>query len=123
MKDINSPATDIQINQTGEFFADFIDFLIKNLQKNGLSNDCATETAIRVSVDLASHFSGETFYVSRKPLMLATQMSIYADLQRMPSADVDMKYGVSKGYSTIIGRKINQAREKRKQLKESVKIV
>ena len=114
---------DMMQAQTGEFFADFIDFLIASLQESGISSEEAHETAIKASTHLSQNFSGETFYITRRPLEFARKMAIYADLQRMPSSDVDKKYGVSRGYSRVILRNIEQERRKRKRLKESVKIV
>lgn len=105
------------ISGTGDFFVSFINFLMSQLQAKGLSKDEATDTAIDISTELSRTFSGETFYISRKPAVLARQMAIYADLQRMPHYDVDMKYGVSRGYSLALAKELELKRERKTQLK------
>lgn len=105
------------ISDTGEFFASFIELLQADLIKHNLTPTDASNIVSQIVCNLASGFAGETFYVSSKPLMIARQMAIYADLQTMRHRDVDRKYGVSRGYSLTIARKIDAMRKRRDQLK------
>lgn len=101
----------------GEFFADFIDFVTYSLKADGLSEEKAGEMAVNAAVSLAETFSGESFYVSRKPKIFARHLAMYNDSKRMAYADVDKKYGVSRGYSQKIAKKIKDKRNHRKNLR------
>lgn len=105
------------VGDTGEFFASFIELLQINLVKHNLAPKTASVIVSQIVCDIVSAFAGEAFYVSKKPLMLARQMAIYADLQIMPHYDVDKKYGVSHGYSLTIAKNIDDMRRQRDQLK------
>ncbi len=113
---------DVKTNNCGEFFADFIDHTSLYLEKLGISEDKANNAALNIATQLSETFSGETFYVSKKPKIFAKQLAMYNDLKHMHYADVDKKYGVSKGYSLKVAQKINAARKHRRELKESAKI-
>lgn len=105
-----------EINDCGEFFADFIDHVTDSLKADGLSEEKAGNIAINTAVKLAETFSGESFYVSRKPKIFARQLAMYNDLKRMHYADVDKKHGVSQGYSLKIAKKIREQQKHRKNL-------
>ena len=115
---ITPPIEELEaISDTGEFFASFIELLQADLVKHNIRPTDASKIVSHIVCKLASAFSGETFYVSRKPLMIARQMAIYADLQTMKHRDVDKKYGVSNGYSLTIAKKIDDMRKHRDQLR------
>lgn len=106
-----------KINDAGEFFADFIDILQAQLTERNIDENVASKMVSEIVHNLALAFSGETFYVSKKPLTFAKQMAMYNDLRHMQSSDVDKKYGVSTGYSLKIKKMIDDKRYHREQLK------
>ncbi len=105
------------IGDTGEFFASFIELLQADLVKHSIEASDASTIVSQVVCRLSLAFAGETFYISKKPAIFARQMAMYADLQTMPHYDVDKKYGVSRGYSLTIAKKIESQRKHRDQLK------
>lgn len=105
------------VGDTGEFFASFIELLQADLVKRGIAAIDASNIVSQVVCRLSLAFAGETFYISKKPAIFARQMAMYADLQTMPHYDVDKKYGVSRGYSLTIAKKIEGQRKHRHQLK------
>ncbi len=105
------------INNAGDFFSDFIDHCINGLQEQGLDENTATNITLDITTKLSNAFSGQTFYVSKKPAIFARQMAIYIDLKHMSSADVDRKYGVSAGYSQKINKQIKKMKQQRVELK------
>lgn len=105
------------VGDTGEFFASFIEILQADLVKHRVSATDASDIVSQVVCRLSLAFAGETFYISKKPAVFARQMAMYADLQTMPHYDVDKKYGVSRGYSLTIAKKIDDLRKHRDQLR------
>ena len=105
------------VGNTGEFFASFIELLQCNLVNHSIEASDASNIVSQVVCKLSLAFAGETFYISKKPAILARQMAMYADLQTMPHYDVDKKYGVSRGYSLTIAKKIDDMRKHRDQLR------
>lgn len=105
------------VGDTGEFFASFIELLQADLVKHSVNAVDASNIVSQVVCRLSLAFAGETFYVSKKPAVFARQMAMYADLQTMPHYDVDKKYGVSRGYSLTIAKKIDDLRKHRDQLR------
>ena len=111
---IEEPAA---VGDTGEFFASFIELLQADLVKHSVNAVDASNIVSQVVCRLSLAFAGETFYISKKPAVFARQMAMYADLQTMPHYDVDKKYGVSRGYSLTIAKKIDDLRKHRDQLR------
>lgn len=107
----------MEVGDTGEFFASFIELLQAELVKHGVAEDNSSTIVSKVVFELSQAFAGETFYISKKPAVFARQMAMYADLQTMPHYDVDKKYGVSRGYSLKVAQQINAQRKHREQLK------
>lgn len=107
----------MEVGDTGEFFASFIELLQAELVKNGVPKESSSTVVSKVVCELSQAFAGETFYISKKPAVFARQMAMYADLQTMPHYDVDKKYGVSRGYSLKVAQQINAQRKHREQLK------
>lgn len=107
----------MEVGDTGEFFASFIELLHADLVKHGVARESASTIVSKVVCQLSQAFAGETFYISKKPAVFARQMAMYADLQTMPHYDVDKKYGVSRGYSLKVAQQINAQRKHREQLK------
>ena len=105
------------VGDTGEFFASFIELLQAALVKHSVNAVDASNIVSQVVCRLSLAFAGETFYISKKPAVFARQMAMYADLQTMPHYDVDKKYGVSRGYSLTIAKKIDDLRKHRDQLR------
>ena len=105
------------VGNTGEFFASFIELLQADLVKHSVNAVDASNIVSQVVCRLSLAFAGETFYISKKPAVFARQMAMYADLQTMPHYDVDKKYGVSRGYSLTIAKKIDDLRKHRDQLR------
>ena len=105
------------VGDTGEFFASFIELLQDNLVKLDITATDASKIVSQITCQLSCAFAGETFYISKKPAVFARQMAMYADLQTMPHYDVDKKYGVSRGYSLTIAKKIESKRKHREQLR------
>lgn len=105
------------VTSAGEFFAGFIEILHDQLIKHDVEASDAGSMVNQIVCQMAITFAGETFYVSRKPLRIARQMAIYADSKTMKYHDVDIKYGVSYGYSRTIVKKIDEMRKHREQLK------
>ena len=105
------------VGDTGEFFASFIELLQADLVKHSVNAVDASNIVSQVVCRLSLTFAGETFYISKKPAVFARQMAMYADLQTMPHYDVDKKYGVSRGYSLTIAKKIDDLRKHRDQLR------
>ena len=105
------------VGDTGEFFASFIELLQADLVKHSVNAVDASNIVSQVVCRLSLAFAGETFYISKKPAVFARQMAMYADLQTMPHYDVDKKYGVSRGYSLTIAKKIDDLRKHRDQLR------
>ena len=68
-------------------------------------------------VHLAETFSGEKFYVTKRPAIFARWMMAYQDLKRMPSRDVDRKYGWADGYSLRVKDKVDALIQRRTQLR------
>ena len=108
------------IGVAGEFFAGFMEFLKASLLTNGIDETHARDFVIKVVYELSQAFAGDTFYVTKKPVVFARQMAMYADLQTMPHYDVDKKYGVSRGYSLKVAQQIDAQRKHREQLKPSI---
>ena len=79
--------------------------------------ETAAEAVNRVLVHLAETFSGEKFYVTKQPATFARWMMAYQDLRRMPSRDVDRKYGWSDGYSLRVKEKVDALIQRRTQLR------
>ena len=115
----SAPSVDnlTKVGDTGEFFAIFIELITKNCVEHGIEPSLTSTIAGEIICQLSFALSGETFYISRKPAILARQMAMYADLQTMPHYDVDKKYGVSRGYSLTIAKKIDDLRKHRDQLR------
>ena len=105
------------VGDTGEFFASFIELLQADLVKHSVNAVDASNIVSQVVCRLSLAFAGETFYISKKPAVFARQMAMYADLQTIPHYDVDKKYGVSRGYSLTIAKKIDDLRKHRDQLR------
>lgn len=105
------------VTSAGEFFAGFIEVLHDQLIKHDIEASEAGNMVSQIVCQMANAYAGETFYVSRKPLRVARQMAIYADSKTMKHHDVDIKYGVSYGYSRTIVKKIDEMRKHRQQLK------
>ena len=105
------------VGDTGEFFASFIELLQADLIKHSIKASDASTIVSQVVCQLSLAFAGETFYISKKPAIFARQMAMYSDLQTMPHYDVDKKYGVSRGYSLTIAKKIDDLRKHRDQLR------
>lgn len=105
------------IGVAGEFFGGFIEFLKASLLTCGIDETDARDITIKVVHELSQAYAGDTFYVTKKPLVFARQMAMYADLQTMPHYDVDKKYGVSRGYSLKVAQQIDAQRKHREQLK------
>ena len=105
------------VGDTGEFFASFSELLQADLVKHSVNAVDASNIVSQVVCRLSLAFAGETFYISKKPAVFARQMAMYADLQTMPHYDVDKKYGVSRGYSLTIAKKIDDLRKHRDQLR------
>lgn len=106
-----------EVGDTGEFFASFIELLQADLVKHSIKASDASNIVSQVVCQISLAFAGETFYISKKPAILARQMAMYADLQTMPHYDVDKKYSVSRGYSLTIAKKIDDMRKHRDQLR------
>jgi len=79
--------------------------------------ETAAEAVNRVLVHLAETFSGEKFYVTKRPAIFARWMMAYQDLKRMPSRDVDRKYGWADGYSLRVKDKVDALIQRRTQLR------
>ena len=101
------------INESGEFFAALADHTCSALVNAGIP----AEAVNRVLVHLAETFSGEKFYVTKQPATFARWMMAYQDLRRMPSRDVDRKYGWSDGYSLRVKEKVDALIQRRTQLR------
>ncbi len=101
----------------GEFFGDMIDHLRLKLIEEGYSNESANKLIYDIVLKLSETFAGQPFYVTKKPIVFARQMAMYADLQYMNHRDVDKKYGVSRGYSLKVAEKIRKRRQEREQLR------
>lgn len=99
-----------------------IDYLSDAFKAQSLPQVDAAKSANDIVLKLSMDFAGETIYVNKKPQVFVRQMAMYADLQVMPSAEVDRKYGVSKGYSLKVAKKIKQQRQMRPQLQFPEKI-
>ena len=107
------------INESGEFFAALADHTCSALVAAGIPAETAAEAVNRVLVHLAETFSGEKFYVTKQPAIFARWMMAYQDLRRMPSRDVDRKYGWSDGYSLRVKEKVDALIQRRTQLRLS----
>ena len=107
------------INESGEFFAALADHTCSALVNAGIPAETAAEAVNRVLVHLAETFSGEKFYVTKQPAIFARWMMAYQDLRRMPSRDVDRKYGWSDGYSLRVKEKVEALIQRRTQLRLS----
>ena len=105
------------INESGEFFAALADPTCNALVAAGIPAETAAEAVNRVLVHLAETFSGEKFYVTKQPATFARWMMAYQDLRRMPSRDVDRKYGWSDGYSLRVKEKVDALIQRRTQLR------
>ena len=105
------------INESGEFFAAWADHTCSALVAAGIPAETAAEAVNRVLVHLAETFSGEKFYVTKQPATFARWMMAYQDLRRMPSRDVDRKYGWSDGYSLRVKEKVDALIQRRTQLR------
>ena len=90
------------INESGEFFAALADHTCSALVAAGIP---------------AETFSGEKFYVTKRPAIFARWMMAYQDLKRMPSRDVDRKYGWADGYSLRVKDKVDALIQRRTQLR------
>lgn len=107
------------INESGEFFAALADHTCNALVAAGIPAETAAEAVNRVLVHLAETFSGEKFYVTKRPAIFARWMMAYQDLKRMPSRDVDRKYGWADGYSLRVKEKVEALIQRRTQLRLS----
>ena len=107
------------INESGEFFAALADHTCTALVAAGIPAETAAEAVNRVLVHLAETFSGEKFYVTKRPAIFARWMMAYQDLKRMPSRDVDRKYGWADGYSLRVKDKVDALIQRRTQLRLS----
>ena len=107
------------INESGEFFAALADHTCSALVAAGIPAETAAEAVNRVLVHLAETFSGEKFYVTKRPAIFARWMMAYQDLKRMPSRDVDRKYGWADGYSLRVKDKVDALIQRRTQLRLS----
>ncbi|WP_230660417.1 Mor transcription activator family protein [Psychrobacter sp. I-STPA10] len=105
------------VGNIGSFFASFIELLQAELVKFGIKATDASRIVSQVVCQLSQAFAGESFYITSKPAVFARHMAMYADLQTMPSYDVDRKYGVSRGYSLTVAKQIDSKRKRRDQLK------
>lgn len=105
------------INESGEFFAALADHTCSALVAAGIPAETAAEAVNRVLVHLAETFSGEKFYVTKRPAIFARWMMAYQDLKRMPSRDVDRKYGWADGYSLRVKDKVDALIQRRTQLR------
>lgn len=103
-------------NNLGEFFNEFIGYASESFLEAGLTEENASKIALSLMAKLCETFRGETFYVSRKPEVFVKQMLMYHDLKTMLPKDVDIKYGVSMGYSLKIKRKIDLWKNQRETL-------
>ena len=107
------------INESGEFFAALADHTCTALVAAGIPAETAAEAVNRVLVHLAETFSGEKFYGTKRPAIFARWMMAYQDLKRMPSRDVDRKYGWADGYSLRVKDKVDALIQRRTQLRLS----
>ena len=107
------------INESGEFFAAFADHLYEALTAAGINGETAAGAVNGAILHLAETFAGEKFYVTKQPVVFARWMMAYNDLRRMPSRDVDRKYGWSDGYSLKVKEKVQALMQRRSQLRLS----
>lgn len=116
--ELTPPLEDLtSLGETGEFFASLIDLMQGTLKKQGLDEDKASRLVSKCVCEIAEAYSGETFYVTRKPAIFIKHLAMYADSKRMPHYDVDRKYNVSRGYCSAVVRQIDYIRHHREQLK------